>query len=103
MKEKIISILSGGSGEVEDFINRYLNGDKDSFFDVKPQTGYIPEFSVEIHNPFPLRKKVGENDGRVIGKCARETVRIVHHERAQKQIYYHYKDKHNDTMNNTNN
>ena len=32
MKEKIINILSGGSGEVEDFINRYLNGDKDSFF-----------------------------------------------------------------------
>ena len=31
MKEKIISILSGGSGEVEDFINRYMNGDKDSF------------------------------------------------------------------------
>ena len=41
MKEKIISILSGGSSEVEDFINRYLNGDKDSFFDLLERFGLL--------------------------------------------------------------
>ena len=41
MKEKIISILSGGSGEVEDFINRYMNGDKDSFFDLVEKFGLL--------------------------------------------------------------
>jgi len=41
MKEKIINILSGGSGEVEDFINRYLNGDKDSFFDLLERFGLL--------------------------------------------------------------
>ena len=41
MKEKIIDILSAGSGEVEDFINRYLNGDKDSFFDLLERFGLL--------------------------------------------------------------
>ena len=41
MKERIISILQGGSGQVEDFINRYMDGDKDSFFDLVEKFGLL--------------------------------------------------------------
>ena len=41
MKERIISILQGGSGQVEDFINRYMDGDKDSFFDLLERFGLL--------------------------------------------------------------